>query len=115
MTIPRRASRLAHGFRHVQRRRDVSDTHTKLPGTHKYTPITFVPKTLFEQFRRTANQHATSAIRPHTHTQPTHPRYFLVINLMMLVGEFTDLYVNPIKRGPALLAIPRQASRRSLP
>mmetsp|Transcript_21814 Transcript_21814/g.65378 ORF Transcript_21814/g.65378 Transcript_21814/m.65378 type:complete len:1209 (-) Transcript_21814:23-3649(-) len=47
-------------------------------STHKYTALTFVPKSLFEQFRRTANQ------------------YFLVINLMMLIGEFTDLYVNPI-------------------
>ncbi|KAH8065944.1 phospholipid-translocating ATPase [Aureococcus anophagefferens] len=46
--------------------------------THKYNALTLIPKSLFEQFRRTANQ------------------YFLLIGLLMIIGTYTDLFYSPL-------------------
>ena len=46
--------------------------------THKYNALTFLPRSLFEQFRRTANQ------------------YFLLIGLLMIIGTYTDLFYSPL-------------------
>ena len=46
--------------------------------TSKYTMLTFLPRTLFEQFRRTANQ------------------YFLLISVLMLIGTYTPLFYSPL-------------------
>ncbi|CAM9603064.1 unnamed protein product, partial [Ectocarpus sp. 12 AP-2014] len=46
--------------------------------TSKYNVITFVPRSLFEQFRRIANV------------------YFLVISVLMMLGWYTDLFESPL-------------------
>jgi len=46
--------------------------------TSQYTVLNFIPKSLFSQFRRVANF------------------YFLIMSLVMLVGEHTSLYPSPI-------------------
>lgn len=46
--------------------------------TSKYNPITFIPRSLFEQFRRLANV------------------YFLVISVLMTLGTYTTLFVSPL-------------------
>lgn len=46
--------------------------------TSKYNAVTFVPRALFEQFRRTANQ------------------YFLFISILMMLGTYTDLFYSPL-------------------
>ncbi len=46
--------------------------------TSKYNLLTFVPRSLFEQFRRLANV------------------YFLVISVLMTLGTYTDLFVSPL-------------------
>lgn len=46
--------------------------------TYKYNVFTFVPKSLFEQFRRLANV------------------YFLVISILMVLGTFTTLFESPL-------------------
>lgn len=46
--------------------------------TSKYNLVTFVPKSLFEQFRRIANI------------------YFLVISVLMMLGWYTDLFESPL-------------------
>lgn len=46
--------------------------------TSKYNIITFVPRSLFEQFRRAANI------------------YFLVISILMLLGTYTPLFESPL-------------------
>lgn len=46
--------------------------------TSKYNLITFVPRSLFEQFRRIANI------------------YFLVISILMMLGWYTTLFVSPL-------------------
>lgn len=47
--------------------------------TSKYNLITFVPRSLFEQFRRIANV------------------YFLVISVLMMLGTYTELFSSPLK------------------
>ncbi|CAM9905241.1 unnamed protein product [Choristocarpus tenellus] len=47
--------------------------------TSKYNVISFVPKSLFEQFRRVANV------------------YFLVISMLMVVGTYTTLFTSPLQ------------------
>ncbi|KAJ8601116.1 hypothetical protein CTAYLR_008823 [Chrysophaeum taylorii] len=46
--------------------------------TSKYNAVTFVPRSLFEQFRRTANQ------------------YFLLISILMILGSYTKLFFSPL-------------------
>ncbi|KAH8054814.1 phospholipid-translocating ATPase [Aureococcus anophagefferens] len=55
--------------------------------THKYNALTFLPRSLFEQFRRTANQ------------------YFLLISLLMIIRTYTDLFYSP-RRGADRPAVP---------
>jgi phospholipid-transporting ATPase len=47
-------------------------------NTAKYNLVTFLPRSLFEQFRRAANI------------------YFLVISVLMLVGTYTSLFDSPL-------------------
>lgn len=47
--------------------------------TSKYNVVTFVPRSLFEQFRRIANI------------------YFLVISVLMVLGTYTTLFTSPLK------------------
>lgn len=47
--------------------------------TSKYNVVTFVPRSLFEQFRRIANI------------------YFLVISVLMVLGTYTSLFTSPLK------------------
>lgn len=47
--------------------------------TSKYNLVTFVPRSLFEQFRRIANV------------------YFLVISVLMMLGTYTELFSSPLK------------------
>lgn len=46
--------------------------------TSKYNIVTFVPRSLFEQFRRIANI------------------YFLVICVLMMLGTYTSLFTSPL-------------------
>lgn len=46
--------------------------------TSKYNLVTFVPRSLFEQFRRIANV------------------YFLVICILMMLGWYTELFESPL-------------------
>lgn len=46
--------------------------------TSKYNAVTFIPRSLFEQFRRIANV------------------YFLVITVLMMLGTYTSLFVSPL-------------------
>lgn len=46
--------------------------------TSKYNIFTFIPRSLFEQFRRTANQ------------------YFLFIAILMILGSYTSLFYSPL-------------------
>lgn len=46
--------------------------------TSKYNIFTFVPRSLFEQFRRVANI------------------YFLVISILMILGTYTSLFTSPL-------------------
>ena len=46
--------------------------------TSKYNVVTFIPRSLFEQFRRIANV------------------YFLVITVLMMLGTYTSLFVSPL-------------------
>ena len=46
--------------------------------TSKYNAVTFMPKSLFEQFRRIANI------------------YFLVISILMIIGTYTTLFTSPL-------------------
>lgn len=46
--------------------------------TSKYNVITFIPRSLFEQFRRIANI------------------YFLVISVLMMLGTYTTLFTSPL-------------------
>mmetsp|Transcript_2135 Transcript_2135/g.6523 ORF Transcript_2135/g.6523 Transcript_2135/m.6523 type:complete len:1254 (+) Transcript_2135:79-3840(+) len=46
--------------------------------TSKYNVFTFIPRSLFEQFRRTANQ------------------YFLFISILMILGSYTELFYSPL-------------------
>ncbi|CAN0222288.1 unnamed protein product, partial [Discosporangium mesarthrocarpum] len=55
--------------------------------TSKYNLITFVPRSLFEQFRRIANI------------------YFLVISVLMVLGTFTDLFSSPLEPYSTLLPL----------
>lgn len=54
--------------------------------TSRYTPITFLPKCLFEQFRRLANV------------------YFVVLGIIALVGTYTNAYETAVE--PASLLAP---------
>ena len=47
-------------------------------NTAKYSLISFIPRSLFEQFRRVANI------------------YFLVISILMLLGTYTPLFDSPL-------------------
>lgn len=46
--------------------------------TSKYTVLTFIPKSIFEQFRRVANF------------------YFLIQGILMIIGQYTNFYVNDV-------------------
>lgn len=46
--------------------------------TSKYNLVTFIPRSLFEQFRRIANI------------------YFLVISVLMMLGTYTTLFTSPL-------------------
>ena len=53
--------------------------------TYKYNPISWLPKSLFEQMRRLANQ------------------FFLVMGILMAIGTFKpELFVSPINPGTTL-------------
>lgn len=47
--------------------------------TSKYTVLSFVPRSLFEQFRRVANQ------------------YFLFISFLMVFGSYSGLWYSPLQ------------------
>lgn len=55
--------------------------------TSKYNLITFVPRSLFEQFRRIANI------------------YFLVISVLMMLGTYTTLFTSPLKPYSTLIPL----------
>lgn len=56
----------------------LDDWCSNVQVTSKYTWLTFIPKSIFEQFRRTANF------------------YFLVQAILMIVGQYTSLYQNEV-------------------
>lgn len=55
--------------------------------TSKYNLITFVPRSLFEQFRRVANV------------------YFLVIIILMMIGWYTELFTSPLSPYSTLIPL----------
>lgn len=55
--------------------------------TSKYNVLTFIPRSLFEQFRRVANI------------------YFLVISVLMMIGTFTTLFVSPLTPWSTLIPL----------
>lgn len=55
--------------------------------TSKYNFVTFVPRSLFEQFRRIANM------------------YFLVMSILMVIGTYTDLFTSPLEPYSTLLPL----------
>ncbi|CAM9319148.1 unnamed protein product, partial [Phaeothamnion confervicola] len=55
--------------------------------TSKYNIITFVPRSLFEQFRRAANI------------------YFLLISVLMIIGTYTSLFSSPLTPYSTLLPL----------
>lgn len=55
--------------------------------TSKYNLVTFVPRSLFEQFRRIANI------------------YFLVISVLMVLGTYTTLFTSPLKPYSTLIPL----------
>lgn len=55
--------------------------------TSKYNLITFVPRSLFEQFRRVANI------------------YFLVISILMVIGTYTTLFSSPLTPWSTLIPL----------
>ena len=55
--------------------------------TSKYTWLTFVPKSLFEQFRRLANV------------------YFLVISGLMMIGKYTPLFSSSLNPYSTLIPL----------
>ncbi len=55
--------------------------------TAKYTPLTFIPRCLLEQFRRVANS------------------YFLFISFLMLLGTYTNLFDSPLAPWSTLLPL----------
>lgn len=55
--------------------------------TSKYNPVTFVPRSLFEQFRRIANI------------------YFLVMSILMVIGTYTTVFISPLNPISTLLPL----------
>lgn len=67
---------------HVRVTKDGKKKRVRYPdnsvSTAKYNVFTFLPRALFEQFRRLANI------------------YFLVVTVLMLIGTYSDLYQSPL-------------------
>ena len=55
--------------------------------TAKYTPLSFIPRCLLEQFRRVANS------------------YFLFISFLMLLGTYTNIFDSPLAPWSTLLPL----------
>lgn len=55
--------------------------------TAKYNVLTFIPRSLFEQFRRVANI------------------YFLVISILMVIGTYTTLFTSPLTPWSTLIPL----------
>ena len=55
--------------------------------TSKYNAVTFMPRSLFEQFRRIANI------------------YFLVISILMIIGTYTTLFTSPLTPWSTLIPL----------
>jgi len=67
---------------HLRTTKDGKKKRVRYPdnsvSTAKYNVFTFLPRALFEQFRRLANI------------------YFLVVTILMLIGTYSDLYQSPL-------------------